>query len=51
MKKLFALGPTLWGLLSVALMSAGAAWVYPPAGLIVAGLALFIDAELDRGTP
>ena len=51
MKRLLAFVPTLWGLFAVALMAAVAAWINPPAGLIVAGLALFIDAELDRGTP
>ena len=47
-----SLVPFMVGVLAVALMSVGAALIYPPAGLIVAGAALFVDLQLDhRGRP
>ena len=49
MKKLIPYFPFAWGLLAVALMAVGAGMVYLPAGFIIAGAALFLDLQLDRG--
>ena len=35
----------LVAIVAVVLVSVGAAWIYPPAGLIVAGLMLFFDSQ------
>jgi hypothetical protein len=40
---------SLRGWVGVALVAAGLWLVYPPAGLVVAGLAMIMDAVLDGG--
>jgi hypothetical protein len=51
MKKLGIVMPLLVGLTAVVFMAVGAALIYPPAGWIVAGAALYLDLQLDKVRP